>query len=255
MSVLNALRHHCEEDPWPLHLDGCGRGRVLNALRHHCEEDVDRHDGEAVRGSVLNALRHHCEEDLSIAAHGTGRNLVLNALRHHCEEDTAPRGCGADGPTCAQRLAASLRGGLRKDLVEEAYFYACSTPCGITARRTRRAVRVLARPSSAQRLAASLRGGRSRDPAPRTAGHDVLNALRHHCEEDGTATRGPSTTSLGAQRLAASLRGGPSLPTLPKSNPNSPTLSSTPPAPPCTPSRGLPPTFKNRVPPPICTSF
>ena len=94
---------------------------------------------------VLNACRHHGKEDARGAGLRRPALRVLNACRHHGKED------------------ALLQ--LGRDLSHE-----CSTPVGITARRTRTCG-----------LASSL------------PGHPVLNACRHHGKEDlNTSATRPS---------------------------------------------------------------
>ena len=204
--VLNALRHHCEEDTTRVPRTPRRDGVVLNALRHHCEEDRELATTVSVCLRVLNALRHHCEED--------GRAMSAGNPKPLCSTPcgiTARRtwGCPAFGPrwSGAQRLAASLRGGRPVLVVGEDPSEACSTPCGITARRTCAADAPSSAGPGAQRLAASLRGGRAaiaasvlaslcstpcgitaRRTSQGAGAHrgvaEVLNALRHHCEED-----------------------------------------------------------------------
>ena len=148
---------------------------------------------------------------------------MLNACRHHGKEDDHGAGRSRAHVRSAQRLSASRQGGQAANRLHGSPL-ACSTPVGITARRTPRVrIRLLersvlnacrhhgkedpraacdaARPRSAQRLSASRQGGPGRCRMPATPPR-VLNACRHHGKEDNSDphTRTPGTDVLNACR-------------------------------------------------------
>ncbi len=109
--------------------------------------------------AVLNASRHHSDDDGERDREFARVERVLNASRHHSDDD--PRRTHSRHPRrdSAQRLAASQR---RRPVRERRLrpVHPCSTPRGITATTT----------------------ARTRRPGP--VGRFVLNASRHHSDDD-----------------------------------------------------------------------
>ena len=157
---LDACRHHGKEDRWHRRRSAAlGCAQRLSASR---QGGQTRGDASESARPVLNACRHHGKEDMRSVLMVAMRHLVLNACRHHGKEDPSPEGASKQ-ETRAQRLSASRQGGRPRSRKVAGPREECSTPVGITARRT---------------------GGES---APRQPA-GVLNACRHHGKEDSQST-------------------------------------------------------------------
>ena len=109
---------------------------------------------------------------------------VFNAFRHHGEADGRRATRASSRTRGAQRLPASRRDGHLVAQGYDASDITCSTPSGITARRTYSPASLgCTAGRSAQRLPASRRGGRARSRGWAELLR-VLNAFRHLGEAD-----------------------------------------------------------------------
>ena len=135
---------------------------------------------------VLNACRHHGKEDRPMERRMDDEDQVLNACRHHGKEDSSPRRPLALQRKRAQRLSASRQGGHDEVVDTAGLIGRCSTPVGITARRTRKL---------------------HRDAGPY---RDVLNACRHHGKEDPESVRDMAIKDLCSTPVGITARRTPS---------------------------------------------